>query len=77
MEQIKKSANLSVSTNNDELAKKLADMKQPETRRVRLVYKSCCGCGCSDTNVYRTVPYDSNLKDGDRIKALEPGDKMS
>jgi hypothetical protein len=47
----------------------------PLTRVVTLLYKSCCGCGCSTEEIVRTVPYDSDLKDGDRIKSMERGDK--
>lgn len=49
---------------------------QPATREVKLIYQSCCGCGCHDTTVVRTVPYDSSLKNGDRISSLEKGDKQ-
>jgi hypothetical protein len=48
--------------------------KQPTHRIVRLVYKNCCGCGCLDVDVKRIVPYDSELKNGDRITKLEKGD---
>jgi len=76
MKQVKKQAEVSVSTNNVDLAAKLAEIeKQPATRVVRLVYKSCCGCGCSDIDITREVPYDSPLKNGDRIKKLEKNDK--
>lgn len=47
----------------------------PTTRPVILIYKSCCGCGCDDMKVKRTVPYDSPLKDGDRIEKVERGDR--
>jgi hypothetical protein len=48
----------------------------PVTREVILKYKSCCGCGCSDVDVQRTVPYDSPLQSGDRIDNVERNDKM-
>lgn len=49
---------------------------QPVTREVKLRYKSCCGCGCSDVEVMRTVPFDSPLQNGDRIDELGPNDEM-
>jgi hypothetical protein len=48
----------------------------PQTRKVRLIYQSCCGCGCSDETILRIVDYDSPLQDGDRIKKMEKRDKM-
>jgi hypothetical protein len=48
----------------------------PVTRDVTLKYRSCCGCGCSDVDVMRTVPYDSPFQNGDRISDLGPNDKM-
>lgn len=48
----------------------------PATREVILKYKECCGCGCSDIKVKRTVPYDSPLKNGDRIEKFEANDKQ-
>lgn len=49
---------------------------QPATRAVKLLYSSCCGCGCSDLTVQRTVPYDSPLSDGDRITQLGDTDEI-
>jgi hypothetical protein len=46
------------------------------TRVVHLKYKSCCGCGCYDETVERTVPFDSPLNNGDRIDRLEGDDRM-
>ena len=45
------------------------------TRKVHLLYESCCGCGCADETIIRTVAADSPLKDGDRITKLLPGDE--
>lgn len=45
--------------------------KTPKTRVVILNSQSCCGCGCSDIKVKRTVPYDSPLKDGDYLKSRD------
>ncbi len=50
-------------------------VSQEVTREVILIYQSCCGCGCSDINVRRTVPANSNLQSGDRIGSLQSGDK--
>lgn len=56
--------------------KKLQEIsKTPATRMVRLVTKSCCGCGCTDINIIREVPYDSPLQDGDYTKDLRKGDR--
>jgi hypothetical protein len=43
----------------------------PATRTVKLVYEYCCGCGCWDLKIKRIVPFDSKLKDGDRIKQAD------
>jgi len=48
---------------------------QPETRVVKVYYKSCCGCGCSTVNLERTVPYDSELRNGDRVDRIELNDR--
>ena len=45
------------------------------TRKVRVLYKSCCGCGCYDYAYDREVPFDSPLKDGDYVKQVLPTDK--
>lgn len=50
--------------------------KNPETRVVRLVYNSCCGCGCYDETVERTVPFNSPMKNGDRITKLLDDDEI-
>lgn len=47
----------------------------PATKMVKLITQSCCGCGCSDIWIQREVPYDSNLKNGDRVDCLKKGDK--
>ena len=49
---------------------------QPTTRKVKLVYKSCCGCGCTDIDIERTVPINSELQDGDRTEEVEDDDVM-
>lgn len=50
----------------------------PATRTVRLYAQSCCGCGCSDIEIERTVAYDSPLQNGDRIREsqIERTDKV-
>ena len=49
---------------------------QPQTRTVRLRYYSSCGCGGGGyTDIMREVPFDSSLKDGDKVKELKRGDK--
>ena len=56
------------------IAKKFEEVKntpvqqdKPSTRVVRLMYKSCCGCGCTEYWYERTVAVDSPLRDGSRI----------
>ena len=50
---------------------------QPQTRTVRLRYYSSCGCGGGDyTDIVREVPFDSSLRDGDRVTKLKRGDRQ-
>jgi len=51
------------------LLKEYETIKQslPETREVILRANSCCGCGCYDVEIKRTVPYDSPLKNGSHV----------
>lgn len=37
----------------------------PSKREVTLKYNSCCGCGCSEFELKRTVDFNSPLQDGD------------
>lgn len=64
----------------DQFSTKLQATKEkqitPETRVVLLKYEACCGCGCADLTVKRTVPFDSKLQSGDRIKEMEKNDEM-
>ena len=49
---------------------------QPETRTVKLRYYSSCGCGGGGyMDILREVPFNSPLKDGDKISELKRGDK--
>ena len=48
--------------------------KKATFRKVRLRYSSCCGCGCYDITIERTVPTDSDLQDGDRANDYIDGD---
>jgi hypothetical protein len=48
----------------------------PTERIVYLWYKSCCGCGCNDIWLERTVPFGSSLKHGDKAKDLNKSDKV-
>lgn len=45
------------------------------TRVVKLIYESCCGCGCRDVTVSRRVQWDSPLQDGDFITELHDTDE--
>ena len=64
----------------DKFEQKFKDAQElpenPPTRVVVLKYKSCCGCGCTDLDVERTVAYDSPLQNGDRIEDTMPGDNI-
>jgi len=51
-------------------------ISKPTTRKVNLVYKSCCGCGCHNINLTREVPFDSELKDGDYINEILETDEL-
>ena len=44
------------------------------TRIVKLIYKSCCGCGCSKEKIRREVPFDSDLTDGKVVHEMLKGD---
>ena len=75
--QIEKKSSSSSSKSNTAIKQKFEEIQTtPVTREVTLKYRSCCGCGCSDVSVQRTVPYDSPLQNGDRISELGPNDKM-
>ena len=71
--QIFKSKNQSTEIPEQSLAlsSEFEALKKVETARiVTLRYKSCCGCGCDEYDVQRTVGQDSPLQDGDRIEDL-------
>jgi hypothetical protein len=46
------------------------------TRIVRVMVSSCCGCGCVDVEITRSVPIDSSIKDGDYVGAIQDGDQL-
>jgi hypothetical protein len=74
--QIKKKTSKKEVADLEELKGEFEQVKKtPLTRWVKLVYKSCCGCGCNDLTIKRKVPYDSSLKDGDRASILEKNDQ--
>ena len=54
-------------TKKQELENILKTPTKEETRTVRLVGKTGCGCGGATTDVERIVPFDSPLQDGDYI----------
>jgi hypothetical protein len=56
---------------------KAKEIKKPPTKVVKLKYKACCGCGCSDETILREVPYDSELKNGDRVDTMLRDDKFA
>jgi hypothetical protein len=63
VEQTEKKMDLS-----SEIEKAISIKVKEETRIVKLRSKSCCGCGCSEVTVLRTVPADSKLRDGQSIR---------
>jgi len=64
-EQINANENEKQST---DLFEKFQQIRGEKTHRtVKLIFKSCCGCGCSDVEIERLVPFDSPLENGDRI----------
>ncbi len=66
------------ATSLDELKSQFRQVKsQPATRKVDLVYHIECGCGNdSDVKIRRTVPFDSDLKDGDFTDQLHLTDRL-
>jgi hypothetical protein len=46
------------------------------TRVVQLLYKKCCGCGCTTHIIEREVPYDSPLQNGIYIDKVKSTDKV-
>lgn len=61
--------------NGDLLTRFKDEQSRKVDRVVTLKYKSCCGCGCTYSDITRIVPFDSPLKDGDKVSNLEKGDK--
>lgn len=71
MTLIRKYAEDHIKADLDGIRKELKEVEPAvAVRIVNLQYKACCGCGCSLVNVKRTVPVDSDLKDGDIIKEV-------
>lgn len=67
----------SASQQNAELLKEFEKLKQaPTTRKVKLIYKAICGCGEGDYEIEREVPFDSPLKNGDRVDTLLDIDRI-
>lgn len=64
------------TTGLEGIAARFEKAKQPAIRRVKLIYSSCCGCGCYDQEIERSVPFDSSLQDGDRVEGFEKDDKV-
>ena len=72
-EEVKQAGNVSTSNFKEKFE---AIASTPATRQVKLWAKSCCGCGCSDVEIMRTVPYDSPLQNGDHVKSFEDSDEV-
>jgi hypothetical protein len=47
------------------------DIQVPTERIAHVKYRSCCGCGCTWHSIKLQVPYDSAIKDGDRLQASD------
>lgn len=47
-----------------------AIISKPVTKKVRLKYRSSCGCGSSVVTIEREVAYDSHYENGDYIDEL-------
>lgn len=71
----KKNVGNEAETQSKDLREKLEKVEEVKTREVKVYYKSCCGCGCDTTWLYRDVPIDSPLRNGDRVHSLERGDR--
>lgn len=77
--KLQPSENTELMSTNEALKeelKKVQTVDTPKTRIVYLKYKSCCGCGCADVAVKRTVSHDSKLKTGTRISETQEGDTI-
>lgn len=73
--QKQKNSPATISSQNEELSARFEEIKSRKTKRiVHLLYKSCCGCGCTDSTIQREVDSDSDLQNGDRITKLLPED---
>jgi hypothetical protein len=62
-----------------ELRKKLNEVTKPkkkEKRKVRLLFETCCGCGCNTETIIREVEDDSPLQDGDIATDFIDGDRF-
>ena len=77
---LRKSVEITKSNKKDKVANITSNFETlkntPTTRTVKLIYTSCCGCGCSDITISREVSFDSTLRDGDRVEKLERTDKQ-
>lgn len=52
-------------------------LKHPATRKVRVKYRSGCGCGGGSwTEIEREVPWDSDLHNGDQIYEVHESDRI-
>jgi hypothetical protein len=71
-----KATSVEVESTSSIKAKFESISSKPVTRNVKLLYSSCCGCGCSDIEILRTVPYESPLSDGDRAAQLLDSDEV-
>lgn len=59
-----------------EAAQRFADAQEQavvknDVRTVKLIWRNCQGCNCKFHNLTRSVPINSELKDGDHIYGVE------
>jgi len=75
-EQLLSEALIGVPTSLHEKFKKaFEEIKNTTTTRiVYVLYESCCGCGCADIDLIRTVDSSSTLQTGDRVSNIEEND---
>jgi len=72
MKQNQTKIQIETQNQTNDLKETFENIKKTEThRRIRLYFRSCCGCGCYDVQLERIVPFDSPLQDGDHIPSSQ------
>jgi hypothetical protein len=81
-QQKKKTSSHKISDEAKEKFEQLSAQKveQPTTRKVKLVMVATQGCGCggegSEIDIEREVPYNSPLKEGDKVYGITVHDTI-